>query len=423
VTRWRIAGRVRVPGALVAALAGLGLLLAACAPAPAGEYQGPSFAGGPTSPTSSKPESKLWFHAGRWWGVLWDTANDRYTIWRLDASNQGWANTGVEVDTRSAARFDALADGDHLYLASHVFAETAAVGAGSYVTRFSYDAADDGYRRDFQQAVNLWKTETLTVAKERTTEQLWTTWTQDRKVLVAATTSGDQSWGAPFVLPTSNADGLSNDDISSVIAFGSGHVGVMWSNQSTDTIYFATHGDGANATAGWSEEVAVASTPSNPNAADDHINLKTASDGRVFAATKTSNSSSSQPQILLLERETDGAWTDYRVANNADSHTRPIVVLDEEDDQVDVFATSPTSDGNIYRKTSSLDSISFPVAGKGVLVLDEKGQDDTEDGDNLNNATAAKTNVSSSTGSVVLSSTDPVSGATNRYWHYWSPDP
>ena len=36
---------------------------------------------------------------------------------------------------------------------------------------------------------------------------------------------------------------VSSDDISAVVAFGS-QIGVMWSNQLDDAMYFATHTDG-----------------------------------------------------------------------------------------------------------------------------------------------------------------------------------
>jgi hypothetical protein len=40
-----------------------------------------------------------------------------------------------------------------------------------------------------------------------------------------------------------NGTSVAPDDISSVVAFDS-QVGVMWSNQTDDAMYFATHKDG-----------------------------------------------------------------------------------------------------------------------------------------------------------------------------------
>ena len=49
----------------------------------------------PTAPTGEKPQSKLWFNDGIWWGSIW--SKTKYTIQGLDASGT-WVNTGVPID-------------------------------------------------------------------------------------------------------------------------------------------------------------------------------------------------------------------------------------------------------------------------------------------------------------------------------------
>ena len=56
------------------------------------------------SPTASKPQSKLWFAQGRWWGVLNDPVSNDFRIHVLDTSTQPWSNTGVLVDARNGSR-------------------------------------------------------------------------------------------------------------------------------------------------------------------------------------------------------------------------------------------------------------------------------------------------------------------------------
>src|SRR3954463_3674019 len=91
--------RLALAGVAVATLLGLQVAQAAAADvAPAGQYQGPSFAGGPSSPTGSKPESKLWFADGTWWSVM-NVAGTGLRIYRLDPSSQAWQATGVVVDS------------------------------------------------------------------------------------------------------------------------------------------------------------------------------------------------------------------------------------------------------------------------------------------------------------------------------------
>jgi len=70
------------------------------------------------APTSSAAQSKLWFAAGAWWGVLFTPVGDRQTIFRLDPTTQVWADTGTLVDERVTARTDTLWDGTHLYVLS-----------------------------------------------------------------------------------------------------------------------------------------------------------------------------------------------------------------------------------------------------------------------------------------------------------------
>ena len=67
-------------------------------------------------------------------------------------------------------------------------------------------------------------------------------------------------------------------------------------------MYFAVHNDADPDTA-WTVETAT----SGPGIADDHINLKTDSSGRVFAATKTSLSGSGALVRLLVRTRRAGA--------------------------------------------------------------------------------------------------------------------
>src|SRR5262245_55294198 len=50
------------------------------------------------SPTGEKPQSKLWYHDGSWWGCLWDNSSSRYRIYRFDRPTQSFVNVGPDVD-------------------------------------------------------------------------------------------------------------------------------------------------------------------------------------------------------------------------------------------------------------------------------------------------------------------------------------
>src|SRR5882672_10814201 len=68
-------------------------------------YRDFSFAvtGGPATPTGEKPESKLWFNDGIWWGSLYNTTVKGYHIYRFNASTQTWTDTGTTLDPRTAS--------------------------------------------------------------------------------------------------------------------------------------------------------------------------------------------------------------------------------------------------------------------------------------------------------------------------------
>ena len=52
------------------------------------------------TPTGEKPESKLWFNDGVWWGSLFNTTTSTYHIYRFNASTQSWTDTGTQLDNR-----------------------------------------------------------------------------------------------------------------------------------------------------------------------------------------------------------------------------------------------------------------------------------------------------------------------------------
>jgi hypothetical protein len=373
--------------------------------APEDHFQGPSYAGSASSPTGSKPESKLWFHDGTWWSAMnVDDAGSEVgpRIFRLDAETQAWQDTGVQIDARTNVRSDTLWDGSKLYVATHVFSESPQSGNPSNLYRFSYNTSNDRFTLDagFPAQINNWRTETLVLAKD-STGQLWATWTQQSQVFVNRSLASASQWGTPFALP--GGTGITADDISSVVSFGGNRIGIMWSDQNDDQMKFAVHQDSTASDTSWSgAEVAA----SGSNIADDHINLKAEANGRVYAATKTSASGGSNPLILLNVRNAQGAWSTVVFGTVADNQTRPIVVLKEDERRLYVFATWDQSGDVIYMKETSMDAPSFP-SGRGTPVIDAT---------DVNNATASKQSVTDASGLVVQASADE----TDLHWHYWS---
>lgn len=109
----------RIPFSFVA-IAGLSLAAPASAAQDIG-FPGPSYVGSGSFPTGTKPQSKLWFHAGQWWGSLWSEAIRRFTIHRLDTNTQLWTDTGTIIDPRFNSHSDCMSDGNRVYVLTHRF--------------------------------------------------------------------------------------------------------------------------------------------------------------------------------------------------------------------------------------------------------------------------------------------------------------
>jgi hypothetical protein len=157
--------------------------------------------------------------------------------------------------------------------------------------------------------------------------------------------------------------------------------------------------------------------------ADDHVNVRSLQSdqaGRVYAAVKTSleelpTSAPTDPMVQLLQfRPGTGAWSVTTIGTLADCHTRPQVVLDDQQQMVHVVATAPSSGGcpasgtpgSIYLKSAPMADPVFP-AGRGTPVI--RDADSAE----VNNATTTKQAVNAGTGLVVLAGNT----VTKRYWH------
>jgi hypothetical protein len=378
-------------------------------------YRGPAFK--PSSvtvikPSGQKPQSKLWFNDGTWWGDLFVPGVEEFRVHRLDPLTQTWADTGTPLDTRDSSEGDVLWDGTHLYVASGSDEAGSSDATRITILRLSYDAATRRYVRDasYQPVLPGGPIEAVVLDKD-SIGRLWLTYTRNNTVFVAHTNGApDDVWGAPYALPVTDANTLTPDDISAVVAYG-GRIGVMWSNQNAQAMYFASHADGAPDSA-WS--LATALGGAGTYAADDHINLKSVQggDGRVFAAVKTSRSdapsvSPSDAQIDLLELN-GGAWTPHLFGTVGDDQTRPIVLTDQLTRRLYVFATSPTNPDPgtqaIYYKETSLDAPSFAPGAGTTFMQSSAGAD-------INDATSTKQDLSVAPQLVVLAS-----DLTN-YWH------
>lgn len=392
-------------------------------------FRGPAFPsgiGGDEEVTAEKPESKLWWNDGSWWGGLWSSAAGTYRIYRLDMATQQWVDTGTALDPRSGTKMDVFWDDKpvnptdrKLYVASHHWTTSAGAGTSSQhgrLYRYSYDWAARKYNLDsgFPVDINTAKTESLTIAKD-STGRLWATWVQSQQVMVSHTLNGnDASWGTPFVLPVGSIANVSSDDLSAITTLDGDKIVVMWSQQSSGLrMYVATHVDGAP-DGSWQSATAYATS------GDDHINIKSLSDsaGQLFAVVKTSNSAAGTGLIVVLVCRNTASnctqtsdWASYPVYDSSGGTfdaTRAILLIDQTNRKLYVFSSlSYDGDRAIFYKSTSIDNIQF-APGRGELFIFENGSDN-------NNPSSTKQNLDGTTDLVVLAS----AADSNRYYHNW----
>jgi glycosyltransferase involved in cell wall biosynthesis len=382
------------------------------------------------SPTGEKPESKLWWNDGFWWGSLYNAAAGEYRIYRLNWGTQSWEDTGVALDTRDFTKADVLWDGvnNKLYVVSHLYTERGArtgnVAERGQLLRYTYDPVAQRYTLDagFPANVNENKTETLVIAQERSTPaNLWVTYVSrippamDYLVFVNHSTDGGDTWGTPFALAFPEAT-VSNGDISSVVAFedaGGPKIAVVWSNALTDDLYLATHADGQPAASGWTLEP----MPVTPGP-DDHISLKslqTTAGGHLFAAVKTSVAATDTlaAEVGMVVRDPNGGYSFHQYSNRSSNDTRPISMIDEgepsdpADDQAYLFVTGKPGGSKVCYQALAVSELVNNPASTFPNPTTDCGTSFLEDFltyTAIDNATSSKHNVNATTGLVVLAS-------------------
>jgi hypothetical protein len=152
-------------------------------------------------PTGDKPQSKLWYNDGVWWGILFNGSAGAYHIYRYDWATHSRSDAGTVIDDRNDSKADALWDGAHLYVVSGGPFSTSK-SSSARVLRYSYDAGTKRYSLDagFPVTVSSGGMEAAVLAKD-STGKLWVTYTQNSHVYVNRSLDSNLKWGTPFVLP------------------------------------------------------------------------------------------------------------------------------------------------------------------------------------------------------------------------------
>ncbi len=359
-------------------------------------YRSLSFANADySSPTEGKSQSTLWWNDGSWWADMFNAADQSHHIYHLNWDEQHWEDTGTVLDERDRVHSDCLWDEttQKLYVISHVPASiprTTPLDERGFFYRYSYDPITKQYTRDagYPVVVTPGSAQAVTLAKD-SLRQLWITYVFHGQVVVRRTSGEDQVWLDSYPLPASGASTALND-ISAIIAFN-GQIGITWSNRERDSMHFAVHVDGTPDDQ-WKEEIII----EGYRAADNHLHLAVDTNGIVYAAGKTS-ARGNDPLLMLYVREAPDTWTHHVFGYRHDGHTRPVILIDNVNRRLYMFATAPQSGGSIYYKSTPLDEIAFSE-GLGTPILRYPNAT------RLNDVTSTKQGVNNETGIVILAS-------------------
>jgi uncharacterized repeat protein (TIGR01451 family) len=338
-----------------------------------------------TTSTGEKPQSKVWTYAGSWYAVFPTStagASSAGTwVWRLAGTT--WTEV-LRLSTRTNTHADVLVDGP----LAHIL-----LWAGNNTQLASIAYVGGTYQlwatRNTLVNISLPNSETATIALDSTGEMWLATRTTAREIVVYHSPSPYSTWNGSITLET----GVNNDDIEVITALPNGSVGVFWSNQNVQRFGFRYHVDGQPATTWSVNEVPASQSALNVGSgmADDHMNVAVASDSTFYVAIKTSYDDSRYPKMALLVRRPDGTWDDLHPVDNAG--TRPLVLLDENNDSLTFIYTSTEGNNSIVYQQASTQGIAF----EGRLTLRSE---------NFNDVSSMKSNIED--GFVVIYSSNTV---------------
>ena len=359
------------------------------------------------SVASSSAQSKLWYAQDGWWGGLYSPDANEIHIFRLDWATQTWLDTGTVVDERPDADADFLWTGEHLYSASA--SKGTASSHRARILRYTYDPKTSRFLPDTDFPVAINDTGASGIVIDRDSKGiLWVTYVSGGSLNVVHTLTSDADWSAPSPVP--GAGILLDEDVSSLVPFGPGRIGVMWTDQTTERMLFTSRAD-TDPNDVWSPVEVVAT---GIGTSDDQLNLKTFELGgaRVVATpvrTTVDTDADQNPldaQLLVMVRQGDGSWTASEAGRVQDRQNRSILLIDDDRRLMYVVAQSPSGGGTVSIKRASLDGPIFQP-GLGDPLITAAGDPAVA------NASSTKQSISKATGLVVIGSDE----GTGRYLH------
>ena len=348
-------------------------------------YRDFSYSTSITAPTGQKPESKLWYADGTWWGALWNNTVRRMEIHRFNQATQAtnaWTPTGTIIDGRRNSEADTLWDGSKLYVLTHMKdTDATATDLGLKFQRFGYSTATKTYTLEASKTVVNKRAEAAVLDKD-STGKLWATYTTEntaggREVRVAHSTTNDTTWTAPYVLPVTGAEqpqpgrhrhpgGLQGLQHRHPPDRGAVVQRERRDRQRPRTSPATSTGPATPPPPGPGTRLCA-----DTLCPDDHLNIKSIDAdacGNLYAAVKTSkndatNPNPTDPLIVVYRLNLNGTWTHSTAWQVKDDVTRVIILLDSTNHEAHLFGAGPCCNGGtVYTKSAPLGTLAFTPA-------------------------------------------------------------
>ena len=309
-----------------------------------------------TASTGEKPQSKVWNYNGDWYAVFPTNATGASSagtwLWKLDGTS--WTEV-LKLSAATNTKADVRSIGNLVHILLYNDPATQLVSV-----EFTGGTYQLWSARPTLTSINLPGSEIATIDVD-STGRMWLATRQDSpspaKIVVYYSDSPYSTFQGPVEIASGVVGG---DDISVITAMPGNKIGILWSNQNTKRFGFRIHNDGADPST-WSADELPASQSAMDDVgtgmADDHLNVKVATDGTLYAAVKTGYDTAGFPKMSLLVRRPNGTWDNLYQIDQAG--TRGNIELDEARGVLTFVYTQVEGFNPIVYRQSNLNPISF----------------------------------------------------------------
>ena len=281
-------------------------------------------------------QSKVFFHANKWWVAAPDNGENDWFLWKKNGNTWSKAlKLSIEGSAVPDCHLEAATNKLYVFL-SHSSADS------PQFLRLTYNSNTDSWTKDAGYPVTLvgftHNGENPGVLVRAKNGDFWVFATRAGALYARRSTNEGVNWSAEILIKQLGTHTAMCDAVS-FTANGVNYVGVGYGEDTDDFSQygFLKHKDG-DANNVWSDETSKVSVP--PRAfADDHIALMVSPANTVYMVVKTNPDDQSSTGIALYKRNPAGTWTMHTVFISS-AETRPALAIDETNNELYVFTTA-----------------------------------------------------------------------------------